>query len=230
VSTESPSPPAALFDVDGTLTDTTYLHVVAWRRAFLSQGFDVGMARIHRMVGASSELLMRDLIGEVNRDVRAAWREEYRRLWPEIHPIPGACRLMRRLHDDGIAVVLASSSEQEDVDTSRAVLECDDVVNAATSAADVDEAKPEPGVFLAACERVGAVPATAIAIGDAVWDVIAADRAGMGCIGVRSGGVSRADLRDVGALAVYDDVGELADDFDNSPLVALRDLVRRTRA
>ncbi len=213
--------PAALFDVDGTLVDTTYLHAAAWRRAFLSQGFDVTTARIHRMIGAASERLMRQLIGEVNGDVRAAWREEYYRAWPEIRPIPGAGRLIRKLHDVGVAVVLASSSEQEDLDASRRALGCDDAIDAATSAADVDEAKPEPGVFLAACERVGAVPATAIAIGDAVWDVVAADRAGIGCIGVRSGGVSPAELRDVGALAVYEDVGELADDFRNSPLAAL---------
>lgn len=217
----SPGRPAALFDVDGTLTDTTYLHALAWRRAFLSQGFDVATARIHRMIGAASEVLMRELIGEVSSDVRNAWRAQYRSAWPEIRPLPGACRLMRKLHDAGIAVVLASSSEQEDVDASRRALECDEAIDAATSAADVDQAKPEPGVFLAACERVGAAPATAVAIGDTVWDVVAADRAGIGCIGVRSGGVSRAELRDVGALAVYEDVGELADDFRNSPLAAL---------
>lgn len=217
----SPGRPAALFDVDGTLTDTTYLHAVAWRRAFLSRGFDVPTARIHRMIGAASEVVMRQLIGEVNPDVRAGWREEYRRVWPEIRPLPGACRLLRKLHEAGVAVVLASSSEQEDVDASRRALRCDEVIDAATSAADVEQAKPEPGVFLAACERVGAVPATAVAIGDTVWDVVAADRAGIGCIGVRSGGVSPDELRGVGALAVYEDVGELADDFRNSPLAAL---------
>jgi HAD superfamily hydrolase (TIGR01509 family) len=219
--TRAPGRPGALFDVDGTLTDTAYLHAIAWRRAFLSQGFDVTTSRIHRMIGAASQVLMRELIGEVNGDVRAAWREEYRRVWPEIRPIPGACRLMRRLHEAGVAVVLASSSEQEDVDASRLALSCDDVIDGATSAADVEQAKPEPGVFLAACERVGAVPATAIAIGDTVWDVVAADRAGIGCIGVRTGGVSRVELRDVGALEVYEDVGQLADDFRNSPLAAL---------
>ncbi|MBV8950844.1 MAG: HAD family hydrolase, partial [Actinobacteria bacterium] len=178
-------------------------------------------ARIHRMIGAASERLMRELIGDVDEDVKAAWRGEYHRMWPEIRPIPGACRLMRKLHDSGVAVVLASSSEQEDVDASRRALACDDAIAAATSAADVDEAKPEPGVFLAACDRVGARPATAIAIGDTLWDVVAADRAGIGCIAVRSGGVDAHALREAGALAVYEDVGELADDLRSSPLTAL---------
>jgi HAD superfamily hydrolase (TIGR01509 family) len=212
---------AVLFDVDGTLTDTSYLHTLAWRRAFLAEGFDVVTARVHRMIGAASGVLMRELVGEEHEGVKAAWRREFTRLQPEIRPVPGARRLLERLRDAGVEVVLASSSEPEDVEASRAALRCDDLVSATTSAADVAEAKPRPDVFAAALERVGADATHAVAVGDAIWDVQAAANCGLGCVGVLTGGVGRAELESAGALAVYDDVGALADDLERSPLGGL---------
>src|SRR4051794_22086472 len=101
-------PRAVLFDIDGTLTDTNYLHVRAWRRAFVSCGFaDVPTASIHRMIGAGSGVLLRELVGEERSDVKDGWRREFDALKDEIRPLAGAADLLRAVHDAGVQVVLA---------------------------------------------------------------------------------------------------------------------------
>ncbi|MBV8981899.1 MAG: HAD family phosphatase, partial [Acidimicrobiia bacterium] len=105
-----------IFDIDGTLVDTNYLHAIAWRRAFVDCGEDVPTARIHRMIGAGSEVLLRELLGDVRSDVKKAWRRRFDELKSEIRPFADAARLLRAVKERGATVVLASSSEQEDVD------------------------------------------------------------------------------------------------------------------
>jgi HAD superfamily hydrolase (TIGR01509 family) len=208
-------PCAVLFDIDGTLTDTNYLHVRAWRRALVACGFaDVATASIHRMIGAGSDVLLRELVGEERDDVKDGWRREFDRLKDEIRPFAGTASLLRAVHDAGVKVVLATSSEPEDVDALVAAIGADDAIHAVTSAGDVDEAKPAPDVFGVALERAGCRAEEALVVGDSVWDVQAATKAGVAAVGVTCGGTSEAELRAAGAVRVYDDPAALLHSLD----------------
>jgi beta-phosphoglucomutase-like phosphatase (HAD superfamily) len=166
-----PSPTAVLFDIDGTLTDTNYLHTLAWRRAFLDAGLDVPSSRIHRMIGAAGEVLLRELAGEEREDIKDGWRRHFAELKPEIRALPGAADLLGAVAARGPKVVLATSSEEDDVDDLRAALGADAVVDAVTTAGDVDQAKPDPEVFARALGSVGVDAPRAIVVGDTGWDV-----------------------------------------------------------
>jgi len=208
-----------IFDIDGTLVDTNYLHAIAWRRAFVDCGEDVATARIHRMIGAGSEVLLRELLGDVRTDVKKGWRGHFDELKPEIRPFADAASLLRAVKERGATVVLASSSEQEDVDALLAAIDADDAIAEVTSAGDVSNAKPSPEVFQMAMDKAGLDPASTVAVGDTVWDVEAAARAGLRCVCVLSGGIGQAELDAAGALAVYPDVSTLLRDLDGSPLL-----------
>lgn len=217
-----PCPPSAvLFDIDGTLTDTNYLHTLAWRRAFLDAGLDVPSSRIHRMIGAAGDVLLRELAGEERDDIKHAWRRHFAELRPEIRALPGAADLLRAVAAAGPKVVLATSSEEDDVVALRAALGADEVIDAATTAGDVDEAKPSPEVFERALESVGVTATDAVVVGDTGWDVQAAARAGLQTVAVTTGGVSRAELEAAGAVAVYDGPADLLAHLDASPLARL---------
>lgn len=215
---------AVIFDVDGTLVDTNYLHVRAWRRAFLDHGHDVSSWRIHRMIGAASGRLMRDLIGESDDDVKDAWRDRFRELEAEVRAFPAAADLLRTLSERGATVVLATSSPAELLDTHLAAIASEESVIAhVLDDSDVEEAKPAPDMFQLALDAAGVGPERAITVGDAVWDVQAAANAGLDTVAVASGGNSAADLSAAGAVAVYDDVAQLLDELDSSPIARLLD-------
>lgn len=216
-----PSPSAVLFDIDGTLTDTNYLHTLAWRRAFLDVGLDVPSSRIHRMIGAAGGVLLRELAGEEREDVKEGWRCHFAELKPEIRALPGAADLLRAVAARGPKIVLATSSEEDDVRALRDAVGADDVVDAVTTAGDVDEAKPDPEVFRRALDSVDVPAARAIVVGDTGWDVEAATKAGLRTVAVTTGGVSRAELEAAGAIAVYDGPAELLAGLDTSPLAEL---------
>jgi HAD superfamily hydrolase (TIGR01549 family) len=205
---------AVLFDIDGTLTDTNYLHAVAWRRAFTEAGFDVPTAWIHHRVGMGSGQLMEELIGEEREDVKQGWRRHFEALKPEIRAFEGAADLLREVHGRGIRVVLASSSEESDLEALLAALGADDVIDCVTSAGDVDEAKPAPEVFEVAMRKASCDPARSMVVGDSVWDVLAARRTGLPCVCVLTGGIAAEVLLGAGAAAVYQDVRELRGDLD----------------
>jgi len=213
--------PAVLFDIDGTLTDTNYLHVRAWRLAFKACGQDVYSARIHRMIGAGAGVVMRELVGEERQDVKARWRQEFDRLKGEISAFPAAADLLRAVSRRDLKVVLASSSEPDDLDALLAAIDAPDAIDAVTSAGDVEEAKPSPDVFRTALDRAGCGPEEALVVGDTVWDLEAAGRCGLGGVAVLSGGISRTELEQAGALAVYDDAAHLLAELDRSPLARL---------
>ena len=210
--------PAVLFDIDGTLVDTNYLHTLAWRRAFLDCGIDMPSARIHRMIGAGAPVLMQELIDDERDDVKDRWRHHFDQLKPEIKALPGARDLLRAVAARGAAVVLASSSEEKDVDALLQAIDAEDVLTGVTSSGDVEEAKPDPGVFQVALEVAKTKPDDAIVVGDTVWDVEAARRAGLETVCFLTGGVSRAELEQAGAVAVYDGAADLLDQLDRSPL------------
>jgi HAD superfamily hydrolase (TIGR01509 family) len=211
---------AVLFDIDGTLVDTNYLHVLAWRRVFLDHGLpEITSARIHRLVGMGTDELLETLCGGPRPDLKPERARRFEALKSEIRAFPRAGDMLRTLHGRGVRVVLATSAEKDDLEALLAAIDADAAIDAVTSAGEVDKAKPHPDLFGVALEEAGTAPDATVVVGDTVWDVKAAERAGLRCVGVTSGGISRAELEAAGAAAVYDDVGALLDDLDGSPLL-----------
>jgi HAD superfamily hydrolase (TIGR01509 family) len=210
-----------LFDVDGTLIDTNYLHTLAWSRALGDVGEWAPMNAIHRLVGMGGDQLVQELLGhesEAADDARAA---RYQDLIGLARPFPGAADLVAEVHEHGLATVLATSAPADELEVLLELLDIDGVLDGKTTADDVTKSKPSPEVFHTAMKRAGLDPARTVAIGDSVWDVRAARSAGIACIAVESGGFSRHELSEEGALHVYRDVQELLSQFETSPLALL---------
>jgi HAD superfamily hydrolase (TIGR01509 family) len=203
-----------LFDVDGTLVDTTYLHTVAYWEALRQQDVDVPMAEIHRAIGMGGDRIIGHLLGP-DRDesgdekIQQAHDVLYGSWWERLRPLPGAAPLLRACAERGLTVVLASSAKQPELDQLRRVIDADDVIAAATSSSDAEQSKPAPDILQAALDQSGIDPDDAVFVGDSVWDVQAAGRLGIPCIGLTCGGTSAAELRDAGAVATYADPAEL---------------------
>ena len=212
---------AVLFDVDGTLTDTTYLHALAWWRALVDAGHDVAMAAVHRLVGMGSSELLTSLLGHDDAGLSDAHGRQYQRLKGEIRPLPGARDLLEAVSGRGAAVVLATSAKQRDVGDLLRSLDAEAWIDHVVHAGDVEEAKPEGDIFSAALEAAGCPPERALVVGDTVWDVEAAAKVGVPTVAVLTGGHSTADLLDAGAVAVYRDPADLLGDLDTSPVGAL---------
>lgn len=210
--------PAILVDVDGTLVDTNYLHAVAWWRAFREVGEDVPMSRIHPLIGMGSDQLVHRLIGRESSEASDAHSRHYEAFKPEIAAFPRADQLLRELDRRGALVVLATSSDEEDLARLREAVGADDAVEDAVSKGDVDRSKPSPDIFAAALDRFDLDAGRTLVVGDTPWDVEAAAKLGLGTVCVLTGGSTREQLEDAGALAVYEDVGELLDRLDESPL------------
>ena len=204
---------AVLFDVDGTLVDSNYLHVDAWQRAFREVDFDADAWRIHRAIGQDSARLLRDVAGERDDDWLERAKDAHARLYREqadrLRAFASAPELLRAIAGRGIHVVLATSAPEDELAMLREAIDADDAVHAATSADDVDSAKPDPGILNVALERAGSPAADALMVGDSVWDMVAAGRAGVRAVGLRSGGVSEGELREAGAVEVFDDPAAL---------------------
>jgi HAD superfamily hydrolase (TIGR01549 family) len=213
--------PGVLFDVDGTLVDTNYLHTLAWARAFRDAGEWVPMNAVHRLVGMGGDQLVPKLLGHDSPDAVAARPRRYQELAGDIRPFPGAAELLRRVHDCGLAVVLATSAPRDELQILRQTLDADDAIDGQTTADDIGESKPAPEVFLAAMARCGVDARQALAVGDSIWDVQAARAAGVGCIAVETGGFSQHELSEAGSLQVYRDVAELLAQLHTSPIAVL---------
>ena len=211
---------AVLFDIDGTLVDTNYLHALAWRRVFLDRGEpEITTARIHRLVGMGTDELLDTLFGRPRPELKPERARHFEALKREIRAFPRAAELLRTVHDRGVRVVLATSAEKSDLEALLAAIDADDAIDAVTSAGEVEAAKPAPDLFAVALEEAGTPAEATVVVGDTVWDVEAASRAGLPCVAVTSGGISRAELTAAGAVAVYDDVAALLDGLDDSPLL-----------
>jgi HAD superfamily hydrolase (TIGR01509 family) len=217
--------PAVLFDVDGTLVDSNYLHVYAWQRAFDDAGIPVAAWQIHRCIGLDGSKLVQTLSDDAPDDVQDRLSDGhsgyYRDLTPLLAPLPGARELLRRVADLGLQVVLASSAPEDELDLLRKVLDCDGFIAATTSSHDVDTAKPAPGIVQVAMDRVGVAADRAVFVGDAVWDAHAAAGVGLACIGLLSGGISAAELQAAGASPIFNDPRDLLEQLDSTRIGAL---------
>jgi HAD superfamily hydrolase (TIGR01509 family) len=207
-----------LFDVDGTLVDTNYLHVVAWSDAFRSRGYHVAMSDIHPLIGQGSDRLVETLLGHDDDDVASAHADFYGPRLDDVQPLDGAADLLRRTKSEGLRVVLATSAPAHEAEQLCKILDVEDVVDEVTTSDDADASKPAPDIVAAALESAGLEAADCVFVGDSVWDVQAAQRAGMDCVCVLTGGVPDAVLREAGAIAVYPSAAALLADFPGSPL------------
>jgi HAD superfamily hydrolase (TIGR01509 family) len=211
-----------LFDVDGTLIDSTYLHAISWWQAFRHADLDVEMASIHRSVGMGSDKLIPHLVGQqsdqVHNGLAADHDAVYSTWWPALRPLPGARELVRRCRQSGLVTVLASSAGSRELDVIRQLLDVDDHLIASTSSEDADESKPAPDLITVALDKADLKATSAVMVGDSVWDVRAAAAAGVRCIGLECGGTSAAELRDEGAVQVFADPQELLLHWSESAL------------
>lgn len=210
-----------LFDVDGTLIDNDYVHVVAWWQAFRERGYDVRMSDIHAAIGKGSDQLVEAVAGRQDSAVSAAHSRYYAPYLGQVRPFPKAPQLLRKTAEAGLTVVLASSVKSDEVDELLEILGVGDVIAAVASSGDVSRTKPQPEPIQTALHKGGLEPSRAVLVGDTIWDVEAAQRAGVPCVAVRTGGWSDDRLRSTGAADIYDDTAALLEDFDNSPLGAL---------
>ena len=207
-----------VLDIDGTLVDSNYHHVVAWSRAFRSVGHEVPGWRIHRALGMGGDRLVSHVAGagveESSGDaVRAAWEKEYDAMLDELVAFDGAPELLAELRQRGLRVVLASSAIPRHASRSLELLgEAREQAHAATTSEDAEDTKPDPELLEVAVDRVDG--SSSIVVGDAVWDVEAAQRLGVPAVALLSGGVGEAELRSAGAAWVFRDVAELRERLD----------------
>jgi HAD superfamily hydrolase (TIGR01549 family) len=213
--TESPTP-AFLFDLDGTLIDSVYQHVIAWRSALMDLGIDLSVWRIHRRIGMSGGLFVSALLRETGRSLskadidrlQLAHEQAYRAQLGSVTALPGARELLGFLTEEGVRWAIATSGRAT---TARPALELlglpDDTPMVTRDL--VRHAKPDPDLFLAAAAQLGADPRYAMVVGDSVWDLLAARRAGALGVGVLSGGYGREELERAGAYRVYADPAEM---------------------
>ncbi|MGV8875065.1 MAG: HAD family hydrolase [Rhodococcus sp. (in: high G+C Gram-positive bacteria)] len=219
-----PTVDAVLFDIDGTLVDSNFVHVSAWSRAFREAGREVSAWRIHRCIGMDGSKLLESLVGSSDsalaEKAKKLHGEYYTAASGDLEVLPGARELLAEIKSRGIAVVLATSAPEGELSTLRDLLDVEDSVAVVTSGDDADVAKPEPDIIAVALERAGVESTRAVMVGDSVWDIEAAGRAGVRAIGVLSGGISRAELLDAGAVAVFEDPADLLEHVESSPIFA----------
>jgi HAD superfamily hydrolase (TIGR01509 family) len=198
-----------IFDVDGTLLDTNYLHVAAWWEAFRERGHDIRCADVHRALGMGSSDLVERVLGRPDATVIEAHSRYFAPYLGRMRPLPGAVDLLKATARLGLNVVLATSAKDEEVGLMLDALGARDAIGTVVSSGDVDQAKPEPDIVDRALQESGTDPDRAVMVGDAIWDMIAARRAGIPGIGLLSGGIAQQELRDAGAAEVYADAASL---------------------
>ena len=213
--------PALIFDLDGTLVDTVYAHVFAWQRALARCGLTIDGWRIHRRIGMSGGLFTRAVARELGREltdeeaaeVQRVHGELFRELLPERRPLPGAAELLAHLREQDVTHGIATSGRRPEIDRS---LEALGVPPGAVvvERGEVARAKPEPDLFVECARRLGIEAGECYVVGDAVWDLLAARRAGMLSVGLLSGGYGADELERAGAYRVYRDAAELRISLD----------------
>jgi HAD superfamily hydrolase (TIGR01509 family) len=212
---------AFLFDLDGTLVDSVYQHVLAWREALEHTGIELAVWRIHRRIGMSGGLLTNALLRETRRPVTAAdaqrlqklHAQAYARLSRQVRPLPGARNLLRRLSALGVPYAIATSGRIESANPALKTLKLRSGVPIVTRD-QVQRAKPDPDLFIAAADRIGVAIQDSVVVGDSVWDLLAARRARALGIGLLSGGYGKEELEQAGAYRVYQDPADLLNHLD----------------
>ena len=218
--TESPTP-SFLFDLDGTLIDSVYQHVIAWRAALAGIGIDLSVWRIHRRIGMSGGMMVSALLRETGRTLSAkdiqllqeSHAAEYRAQVDTVRPLSGASDLLRTLTDAGVKWAIATSGYAATARSALALLGLPEDTPMVTRDL-VRHAKPDPDLFLAAAAELDVEPRHSMVVGDSVWDLLAARRAGALGIGLMSGGYGREELERAGAYRVYADPAEMLDRLD----------------
>ena len=213
--------PALLFDLDGTLVDSVYQNVLAWSEALDAEGIDLSVWRIHRRIGMSGGLFLKALDRELGRSLTEAeaarLRENhakvYLKLWSQIRPLPGARELLAALTALRVPWAIATSGSVVTAKGPLSLLGIPDGVPVVTRD-QVAYAKPNPDLFLAAAERLGVPPGDCFVVGDSIWDLLAAQRAGALGVGLLSGGYGSEELEAAGAYRVYDDPAGLLAHLD----------------
>jgi HAD superfamily hydrolase (TIGR01549 family) len=217
----SAQPTAMLFDLDGTLVDSVYQHVLAWRDALESVGMELSVWRIHRRIGMSGGLFMNALMRETGRQITAEesvrlqqlHADAYARQSARVRPLPGARELLAYLTRVGVPWAVATSGRFESARHGLEALEVGLDVPVVTRD-QVRHAKPDPDLFLAAAERLGVPIASSVVVGDSVWDMLAARRARALGVGLLAGGYGKDELERAGAYRVYDDPADLLEHLD----------------
>jgi HAD superfamily hydrolase (TIGR01509 family) len=214
--------PAFLFDLDGTLVDSVYQHVLAWREALEKAGIELSVWRIHRRVGMSGGLFGNALLRETGRrlgkqkaaDIQRWHAEAYARMATQVRPLPGAQELLAYLSKAEIPWAIASSGKMESAGLGLKVLGVDPRKAVVVTRDQVRYAKPDPDLFLTAAERLGANIGASIVVGDSVWDLLAARRASALGVALLSGGYGQGELERAGAYRVYEDPADLLQHLD----------------
>jgi HAD superfamily hydrolase (TIGR01549 family) len=214
-------PPAALLDVDGTLVDTNYQHTLAWFRAFRRHGIVLPVWRVHRHIGMGRDHLVAALCGDdveerLGDRIRDAEKDLYMEMIGEVELLPQARDLIVELKRRGHAVVLASSAKSDEVDHYLDLLDARELVDGWTTSADVERTKPDPDLVAAGKENAGG--GDAVMVGDSTWDCEAARRCGVPTVALLTGGFSEQELRDAGAVSVFESIPALLESLADTPL------------
>lgn len=210
-----------IFDVDGTLVDTTFIHTVCWADALATAGHTVPMATIHHAIGMGSSELLDYVLGS-ERDTSSddqivtSHLALYRQYWGRLSAFDRAAELLRACAQQGHKVVLASSASTDELAALTRALDADDVITVATSSSDAESGKPEPDILTAALDKAELEARDAVFVGDAVWDAEAAAKSGVSFIGLACGGTPAGELRDAGAIETWRDPADLLDRLDDS--------------
>ena len=212
---------AFLFDLDGTLVDSVYQHVLAWREALEAGGIQLAVWRIHRQIGMSGGLFVNALLRETGHTVsteeaerlQQVHGEAFKRYASQVRPLPGAVELLSYLTKSDVPWAIATSGRLENASLSLRLLEIPDDVPIITRDM-VRHAKPDPDLFLVAADKLGVAISDSVVVGDSIWDLLAARRARALGVGLLSGGYGREELERAGAYRVYNDPADLLRHLD----------------
>ena len=210
-----------LFDVDGTLADTNYLHAVAWADAFRLYDHNVATSRLHALIGQGSDRLVRSILGRSEPRIVDAHADLYAARLQRLAAFDGSANLLHQCKLRGLTIVLATSASRHEAEHLRQAVDPGGCVDHLVTADDVAASKPSPDIVEAALAAADIAAQQCVFVGDSIWDVQAAARAGVSCVCVLTGGNHELDLRGAGAIAIYADVATLGREFDASPLGGL---------
>lgn len=220
---------AVIFDVDGTLVDTVDMHAEAWQQASAEFGKEIEFEAVRSQIGKGADKLMpvflsREELEEFGKQLEDLRADIYARsCLHEAQAFPKVRELLERLRDDGIRIALASSAPEDELKVYKKAADIEDLIEAATSADDAEESKPEPDIFAAALESLGGIdPENCVVVGDTPYDAIAAGKIGLRFIGLLSGGFPEDSLTTNGAIEIHRDAADLLENYENSVISGLR--------